>query len=51
MQKFLSIENMISSLKIKLNQIVTENFRGIGMCLWCRWKDLDEQDSMGILIW
>jgi hypothetical protein len=35
---------MISSLKIKLNQIVAENFGGIGMCLWCCWKDLDEQD-------
>jgi hypothetical protein len=35
---------MISSLKIKL--IVAENFRGIGMCLYCSWKDLDEQDLM-----
>jgi len=26
--------------------IVAENFRGIGMCLWCCWKDLDEQDLM-----
>jgi hypothetical protein len=26
--------------------IVAENFGGIGMCLWCRWKDLDEQDLM-----
>jgi hypothetical protein len=24
--------------------IVAENFRGIGMCLWCCWKDLDEDD-------
>jgi hypothetical protein len=23
-----------------------ENFGGIGMCLWCSWKDLDEQDLM-----
>jgi len=23
-----------------------ENLRGIGMCLWCCWKDLDEQDFM-----
>jgi hypothetical protein len=30
---------MISSLEIK---IVEENFRGIGMCLCCCWKDLDE---------
>jgi hypothetical protein len=37
---------MISLLKIKLNQIVAENFGGIGMCLWCCWKDLDEQDLM-----
>jgi hypothetical protein len=35
---------MISSLKIKLDRI--ENFRGIGKCLWCCWKDLDEQDLM-----
>jgi hypothetical protein len=37
---------MISSLKIKLNQIVAENFGGIGMCLWCWQKDFDEQDLM-----
>jgi hypothetical protein len=30
---------MISSLKTKLNP--AENFRGIGMCLWGCWKDLD----------
>ncbi len=36
---------MISSLKIK-NKIIAENFGGIGMCLWCCWKDLDEQDSV-----
>jgi hypothetical protein len=35
---------MISSLKIKL--IEAETFGGIGMCLWCSWKDLDEQDLM-----
>jgi hypothetical protein len=35
---------MISSLK--LNYIVAENF---GMCLWCSWKDLDEQDLMGFI--
>ncbi len=28
----------------KLNFRVAENFRGIGMCLWCCWKDLDERD-------
>ncbi len=28
------------------NSIVAENFRGIGMCLWCCWKDLDEEDLM-----
>jgi hypothetical protein len=38
---------MISSLKIKLNQ--AENLEGIGMCLWCSWKDLDEQDLMGFI--
>jgi hypothetical protein len=38
---------MISSLKIKLNYIIAEKkFSGIGMCLWCCWKDLDEQDLM-----
>jgi hypothetical protein len=35
---------MISSLTNKL--IVAENFRGIAMCLWCCWKDIDEQDLM-----
>jgi hypothetical protein len=35
---------MIFSLK--KNKIVAENFRGTGMCLWCYWKDLDEQDLM-----
>jgi len=35
----------------KLNDFFTklnpaENFRGIGMCLWCCWKDLDGQDLM-----
>ncbi len=34
---------MISSLKINLNQIIVEIFRGIRMCLWC-WKNLHEQD-------
>jgi len=33
---------MISLLTNKL--ILAENFRGTGMCLWCCWKDLDEQD-------
>jgi hypothetical protein len=27
-------------------QIVAEFFGGIEMCLWCCWKDLDEQDLM-----
>jgi hypothetical protein len=36
---------MISSLKIKLN-LSFKKFGGIGMCLWCCWKDLDEQDLM-----
>jgi hypothetical protein len=35
---------MISSLKIKLNR--SWKFGGIGMWLWCCWKDLDEQDVM-----
>jgi len=26
--------------------MVAENFGGIEMCLWCCWKDLDEQDSI-----
>jgi hypothetical protein len=26
--------------------MVAEIFGGIGMCLWCSWKDLDEQDLM-----
>jgi hypothetical protein len=31
----------------KLNDFfVAENFGGIGMCLWCSWKYLDEQDLM-----
>jgi hypothetical protein len=30
--------------KIKL--IIVQNLGGIGMCLWCCWKDLDEQDVM-----
>jgi hypothetical protein len=29
---------------------MAENFGGIGMWLWCCWKDLDEQDLME-LIW
>ncbi len=36
---------MISSLKI-----VADNFGGIGMCLWCCWKDLDEQDLMELIL-
>jgi hypothetical protein len=42
-QKFLNNEWF---LHWKLNKIVAENFRGIGMWLWCCWKDLDEQDLM-----
>jgi len=38
-QKFLNI----------LNDFFTENFRGIGMWLWCYWKDLDEQELMEII--
>ncbi len=38
-QKFLNIEWI---LHWKLNYIVAENFEGIGMCLWCCWKDLAE---------
>jgi hypothetical protein len=29
-----------------MNDFFAENFGGIGMCLWCCWKDLDEQDLM-----
>ncbi len=42
-QKFLNIEWF---LHWKFNWIVAENLEGTGMCLWCCWKDLDEQDSM-----
>jgi hypothetical protein len=42
-QKFLTIERF---LHWKLNWIGAENFRGIGMWLWCCWKGLDEQDLM-----
>jgi len=38
-EKFLNIEWF---LHWKLNYIVAEIFGGIGMCLWCCWKDLDE---------
>jgi len=37
-QKFLNMEWF---LHWKLNEIVAENVGGIGMCLWCCWKDLD----------
>jgi hypothetical protein len=37
---------MISSLKIK---IVADYFGGIGMCLLCCWKGLDEQDLMEVI--
>jgi hypothetical protein len=37
---------MVSSLKIK----IAENFRGIGMCMWCCWKNLDEQDLMEFIL-
>jgi hypothetical protein len=49
-QKFLNIEWF---LHWKLNNIVAENFGGIEMCLWCCWKDLDEQDLMEFIgkIW
>jgi hypothetical protein len=42
-QRFLKIEWF---LHWKLNKIVAENFIGIGMCLFCSWKDLDEEDLM-----
>jgi hypothetical protein len=29
-----------------LNDFFTENFKGIGICLWYCWKDLNEQDLM-----
>jgi hypothetical protein len=29
-----------------LNEIVAENFGEIGMCLWCCWKEVAEQDLM-----
>jgi len=30
----------------KLLKELAENLGRIGMCLWCSWKDLDEQDGM-----
>ncbi len=42
-QKFLNVEWFFHW---KLKEIVAENFRGTGMCIWCCWKDLDEQDLM-----
>jgi hypothetical protein len=39
---------MISSLEMKLN--LAENFGRIGICLWCCWKDLDEQRFIGIYL-
>jgi hypothetical protein len=33
-----------------LNDFFTENLRGIGMCLWCCLKDLDEQDLMEFIL-
>ncbi len=50
LQKFLNFEWF---LHWKLNYIVVENFKGIEMCLWCYWKDLDEQDLMEFIgkIW
>ncbi len=47
LQKFLKIE---WNLHWKLNWIIAENFKGIGMCLWCCWKDLDEQEFNGIYV-
>ncbi len=38
-QKFLNIEWF---LHWNLNYIVAEIFEGIGMCLLCCWKDLDD---------
>ncbi len=46
-QKFLNIEWF---LHWKLNLIVTKCFGGIGMCIWCCWKDLDEQDLMEFIL-
>jgi hypothetical protein len=43
MQKFLNVEWF---LNWKLNYNIAETSGGIGMCLWCSWKDLDEQDLM-----
>jgi hypothetical protein len=30
--------------------MVAENFRRIGMCIWCCWKDLDEKAFHGIYL-
>ncbi len=37
LQKFLNIEWFLH-WKLKLNSIVVQNCRGIGMCIWCCWK-------------
>jgi hypothetical protein len=39
----------VSQPKSKL--FIAENFGGIGMCLWCWWKDLDEQQDLMEFIW
>jgi hypothetical protein len=41
--KVLEYRMIFSQNKI---EIIDENFGGIGMCLWCSWEDLDEQDLM-----
>jgi hypothetical protein len=49
-KKFLNIEWFFHW---KLNSILTENFRVIGMCLWSFWTDLDEEDEWNLFdkIW
>jgi hypothetical protein len=36
----------IATWILLIPQLKNLPFRGIGMCLWCCWKDLDEQDLM-----
>jgi hypothetical protein len=50
-KSFGSLKNRWQILKIfnsNINKaqisIVAENFKRIGRCFWCSWKDLDEQD-------
>jgi hypothetical protein len=30
--------------------MIVENFGGIGMCFWCYWKNLNEEDLMEFIL-